>query len=376
MRMAFGSGDGFNMFDIKKHEVKQCSINEFNGILKALDNRKIVYETAHGKDVGPRAYLWSNISKAYLVYNEFSDKIVTRCFETDLNELYEDGYLDKMESAMRSSIICGKALKFPRVVKDKSEATVNASGIIWSNKKYNGKNVYCYEYDMHLAWLGVFMKNPLPDTTVAPKLKTIVGKNEIGFVKNGLGGYNCGDNVVFEGDYADYIFPIMHCPNPAFCNKLLTEINKLDGLPRKSRKGRFNKWLGTMQNKNPYIRVAVIAQSNKYIIDLIKKYKDKLIFSVTDSLGAVERIPELDELIGIGAGCWSLKIEGYLYTDRFNRLYLDNQGYIKNSVIRGVPKQHLIGLNITEYKQLTKKIDPTKNLYKIDEDKRRLVKND
>lgn len=376
MRMAFGSGDGFNMFDIKKHEIKQCSINEFNGILKALDNRKIVYETAHGKDVGPRAYLWSNISKAYLVYNEFSDKIVTRCFETDLNELYEDGYLDQMESVMRSSIICGKALKFPRVVKDKSEATVNASGIIWSNPKYNGKNVYCYEYDMHLAWLGVFMKNPLPDTTVAPKLKTIVGKNEIGFVKNGLCGYNCGDNVVFEGNYADYIFPIMYNPNQAFCNKLLNEINKLDGLIRKSRKGRFNKWLGTMQNKNPYIRVAVIAQSNKYIIDLIKKYKDKLIFSVTDSLGAIERIPELDELIGIGAGCWSLKIEGYLYTDRFNRLYLDNQGYIKNSVIRGVPKQHLIGLNITEYKQLTKKIDPTKNLYKIDEDKRRLVKND
>lgn len=364
------------MFDIKKHEIKQCSINEFNGILKALDNRKILFETAQGKDVGPRTYLWANISKAYLVYNEFSDKIVTRCFETDLNELYEDGYLDQMESVMRSSIICGKALKFPRVVKDKSEATVNASGIIWSNPKYNGKNVYCYEYDMHLAWLGVFMKNPLPDTTVAPKLKSIVGKNEIGFVRNGLGGYNCGDNVVFEGDYADYIFPIMYNPNPTFCNKLLNEINKLEGLPRKSRKGRFNKWLGTMQNKNPYIRVAVIAQSNKYIVDLIKKYKDKLIFSVTDSLGAVERIPELDELIGIAAGCWSLKIEGYLYTDRFNRLYLDNQGYIKNSVIRGVPKQHLIGLNITEYKQLTKKIDPSKNLYRIDERKRRLVKND
>jgi len=365
----------YDMFDIQKHEVKQCSINEFNGILSALDNRKFVFEAAQGKDVGPRVYLWYNISKAYLVYNEYGDKIVTRCLETDLNDLYEDGYFEQMESVQCSAKICGRAFSFPRVVEDKSEATVNASGIIWSNPKYNNKNVYCYEYDMHLAWLGVFMRCPLPNTEVEPRLKGIVGKDEIGFVKNGLGGYNCGDSVVFEGDYADYIFPIMYCPNINYCNKLLNEINELTGLLRKSRKGRFNKWLGTMQNKNPYIRVAVIAQSNKYIINLINKYKDKLIFSVTDSLGAIERIPELDNLIGNDAGCWSLKNEGYLYSDRYNRLYLDREGYITNAVIRGVPKQHIKGLNIVEYKKLAKLIDPTKNLYKIDEKTRRIVQN-
>lgn len=362
------------MFDIKSHEVKQCSINEFNGFLKALKGRKFVFEQAHGKDIGPRVYLWSNISKAYLVYNEYTDKIVTRCLETDLNDMYEDGYFDQMESVMQSAAICGRILKFPRIVNNKSEATVNASGIIWANPKYNGKNVYCYEYDMHLAWLGVFMRCPLPDTTIAPRLRGIVQENEIGFVKNGLGGYHCGDNVVFEG-YADYIFPITYCPNVSWCKKLLDEINELDGLPRKSRKGRFNKWLGTLQNKNPYIRVAVIAQSNKYIINLINKYKNKLIFSVTDSLGATERIPELDELIGNDAGCWSLKNQGYLYSDRYNRLYLDNQGYITNSVLRGVPKQYLKGLNITKYKELAKLIDPSKNLYKIDKDSRRIVRN-
>ena len=363
------------MFNIQKHEVRQCSINEFNGIVEALDARKFVFDSANGKNIGPRVYIWFNISKAYLVYNEYGDKIVTRCFETDLNDMYEDGYLNNMESVWQSAAICGRVLKFPRVVKDKSEATVNASGIIWANPKYNNKSIYCYEYDMHLAWLGMFMKCPLPNTEVEPRLKSIVGKDEIGFVKNGLGGYNCGDDVVFEGDYADYIFPIIYCPNVRWCEKLLEEINTLEGLPRKSRKGRFNKWLGTMQNKNPYIRVAVIAQSNKYIINLINKYKDKLIFSVTDSLGAIERIPELDNLIGNGAGCWSLKNEGYLYSDRYNRLYLNKEGYITNSVIRGVPKQHLKGLNIIEYKELAKLIDPTKNLYKIDEKTRRIVQN-
>lgn len=364
------------MFDIKKHEIKLCSINEFNGIIKALKDRKFVFETAQNKDIGPRVYLWSNISKAYLVYNEYTDKIITRCLETDLNDMYEDGYFDNMESVCQSAAVCGRVLKFPRVVKDKSEATVNASGIIWSNPKYNNKSIYCYEYDMHLAWLSTFMKCPLPNTEVEPRVKDIVGKDEIGFVVNGLGSYNCGDAVVFEGCYADYIFPIIYCPNVKWCKKLLDEINKLEGLPRKSRKGRFNKWLGTMQNKNPYIRVAVIAQSNKYIINLINKYRNKLIFSVTDSLGATEHIPELDNLIGNAAGCWSLKNEGYLYSDRYNRLYLDNQGYIKNSVVRGVPKQHLKGLNIVEYKELVKKVDPTKNLYKINENTRRIVRND
>lgn len=363
------------MFDIKKHEVKECSVNEFNSILDTLKDRKFVFEDANSKNIGPKVYLWSNISKAYLVYNNYELKVTTKCFETDLNDLYEDGYLDIMESTMQSAAICGRMLKFPRVVKDKSTATVNASGIIWANNKYNGKNVYCYEYDMHLAWLSTFMNCPLPNTEVEPK-RGIVGKNEIGFLKSGYLKWECGDSVVFEGEYADYIFPIMYCPNINWCKKLLNEINTLKGLERQSRKGRFNRWLGTMQNKNPYIRVAVIAQSNRYIISLINKYKDKLIFSVTDSLGAIERIPELDNLIGNDAGCWSLKNEGYLYSDRYNRLYLDNNGYILNSVLRGVPKQYIKGLNITEYKELAKKIDPDKNLFKIDKSARRIIDNE
>ena len=78
------------MFDIRKHEIRQCSISEFNGIAESLNQRVFKFESAQGKNVGPRVYLWFNISKAYLVYNEFGDNyIVTRCLETDLNDLYE-----------------------------------------------------------------------------------------------------------------------------------------------------------------------------------------------------------------------------------------------------------------------------------------------
>lgn len=364
------------MFNIDKHDIKCCSINEFNGFLKALKDRKFVYEDANKKDVGPRVYLWMNTSKAYLVYNEYGDKIVTKCLKTDLNDEYEDGYFEKIESTSRSALICGRHLQFPRVVKDKSEAKVNASGITWNNEKYNNKSVYCYEYDMHLAWLSTFMTCPLPDTSVEPRLKDTVGKDEIGFVIGGYAKWNCGDSVVFEGCYADYIFPIMYNPNPKFCDNLLKLINESTGLDRTNYKGRFNKWLGTMQNKNPFIRVAVIAQSNKKIIDLIKKYEDLLIFSVTDSLGSIKRIPELDNLLGNKPGCWTIKNEGYLYEDGINRLYLDNEGYITNSVIRGVPKQHIKGLNIAEYRELVKKVDPNKNKYKLDLENRRIIKNE
>ena len=78
VKQEFGNGDGSNMFDINKHEIKLCSINEFNGILKALNGRKFVFENAKGKDVGPRVYFWATDKcKAYLSYNEYTDKIIT-----------------------------------------------------------------------------------------------------------------------------------------------------------------------------------------------------------------------------------------------------------------------------------------------------------
>lgn len=365
------------MFDIEKHEIKRCSINEFNNILLSLKSKKLINESAQGKNIGPRVYIWTNISKCFLVYNDFGYRTTTKCFETDLNDLYEDGYLENIESVSRASSICGKSLKFPRVVKDKSEATVNAWGINWVNHKYNQKNTYCYEYDMHLAWLSTFMTCYLPDTSKEPRLNDIVKEGEIGFLKKGYcnSNWNCGDCVVFDG-YADYIFPIMKCPNLEWCKKLLNNINNSKGLKRKNLKNRFNEWLGTLQNKNPYIRVAVIAQSNKKIIDLIRKYGKKLLFSVTDSLGSIERIPELDNMINNEAGGWSIKNEGYLYLDNNNRLYLDENGYIVNSNIKGVPKEHIKNLHINEYKNLVKKRDSSKNLYKLNLNKRRLEKNE
>lgn len=366
------------MFKIKEHEIKRCSISEFNAIINKESNSIFINEQAEGKDIKAKVYLWSNISKAYLVFNEFTGKnTVTKCYETDLNDRYEDGYLEKISSVNQHASACSRAFKFPRVVNDKSEAEVQASGIIWSNKKYNNKKTYCYEYDMHLAWLSTFMTCPLPDTSVEPRRRDIVKEGEIGFLTEGLYNYNCHDTVTFAGEYGDYIFPITYCPNIKYCEKLLAQINAApDKLTRYNLKSRFNEWLGTMQNKNPFIRVAVIAQSNERIISLIKKYKDKLIFSVTDSLGAVERIPELDKMIGTQPGCWSIKNQGYLYSDGTNRLYIDNNGYITNSVIRGVPKEHVKGLTLESYKKLVIKVDPRKNLYKLDFENRRIIPNE
>lgn len=363
------------MFDIHKHEIIRCSINEFNNILSTLDDRVIIYDSAHHKDVGARIYLWSVISKAYLVFNIYSNSVITKCYETDLNDNYEDGYLTYIKSVKEHSSKCGKAFKFPRVVEDKSQALVNASGILWSNKKYRFTNTYCYEYDMHLAWLSTFMTCPLPDTTNPPRLNDIVKEGEIGFVKDGYSKYGCKDCVVFSG-FANYIFPIMYNPNPKFCNDLLNKINNAQNpLIRRDLKGTFNEWLGTMQNKNPYIRVAVIAQSNKKIIDLISKYKDKIVYSVTDSLGTIERIKELDDLLSDDCGGWCIKNSGILYCTIHNRLYLDENGYITNPVVYGVPKEHIIGMHIDEYNKLMSKVDVNKNLYKIDNKQRRIIRN-
>lgn len=366
------------MFKFKEHEKKRCSISEFCNILNTIEKDRIfINDTADGKDIGTKIYLWSNISKAFLVFNEYTDKgIVSKCYETDLNDKYEDGYLEKISSVNQNASACSRAFKFPHVINDKTEAEVQASGIIWNNKKFNNKKTYCYEYDMHLAWLSTFMTCPLPDTTVEPRRRDIVKEGEIGFLSEGLYDYHCHDMITFAGGYGDYIFPITYNPNPNYCKKLLCQINKAQGLERFNLKCRFNEYLGTLQNKNPFIRVAVIAQSNQKIISLIKQYKDKLIFSVTDSLGATERIPELDKMIGTQPGCWSIKNEGYLYSDDANRLYINNSGIITNSVIRGVPKEHIVGLTLEKYKELTVKIDPRKNMYKLDFENRRIIINE
>lgn len=361
------------MFNSKTKDCKRCSINEFNNILHSLNSRPVwINEDPEGKNIGPRIYVYECISKAYLVFNDYTENgPTTRYYETDLNDCYEDGYLQYMTSTSQHCSAIARAVKLPKLIKDKSEAKVNASGILWNNSKYQMTKHKHYEYDMHLAWLTTFMTCPLPDTSKPMRERDIVKAGEIGFLKNGLYSWNCGDMVVFEGEYADYIFPIMKAPNLAYFERLVSTIDKeTNKLKRKDLKSRFNEWLGSQQNHNDFIRVAVISQSNQKIINLINKYKDILLFSVTDSLGALKKIPELEDNKD-----WSIKGEGYLYMDGINRLYLDDDGYILDATVRGVPKQHLKQLHITEYQQLLNKIDKSKNLFKLDFNKKEIIKN-
>ena len=361
------------MFIAKMHDCRRCSINEFNNILKSLSDCPIwVNEDPEGKNVCAKIYLYDCISKAYLVYNEFTvNKTITKYYSTDLNDAYEDGYLENMHSVSQHCAAIAKAIKLPKLISNKKDALVNASGILWHNKKYQMTKHKHYEYDMHLAWLSTFMTCDLPDTSKPMRTNDIVKAGEIGFLKDGLAEWKCGDTVVFEGQYADYIFPIMKAPNLAYFERLVSTIDKEHNkLKRRDLKCRFNEWLGSMQNHNPFIRVAVIAQSNMKIINLIHKYNDILLFSVTDSLGALEKIPELEYNKD-----WSIKGEGYLYMDGINRLYLDDNGYILDSTIRGVPPEHVKGLHIDEYKKLMNKIDKGKNLYKLDFEKKEIIRN-
>lgn len=360
------------MFSFKSHGVRFCSINEFNNILETLKDRKFINESCVGKDVGPRVYLWTETSKAYLVYNSFKETIKTEAYKTDLNDMYEDGYLKYIAPSNQHCSAFSRTFKSPKLINDKSEARVQASGIIWTNEKLAYKKSYIYEYDMHLAWLTIWMNCPLPDTSVQPRLNGIVGKNEIGFVKGYYDIYHCGDGVVFEGDWADYIFPIMYCPNLKYCLDLVKKIDaETNKLKRANLKYRFNIWLGSQQNHNDFIRIAVISQSNQKIINLINKYKNKIVFSVTDSLGALEKIPELDN-----SKDWKIKSEGYMYLHKNNRIYLDENDKIIKTNFRGVPEQHLKGLSLSKFIELTKYINPDKNLYKLDFESRRIINNE
>ena len=368
------------MFDANKNK-QRCSINEFNSIIRSqLDSSVWINKEPIGLNIGAKIYLYEIKSKAHLVFNEYTENGThTLHYVTDLNDNYLDGYLKYIKSTSQHCAAISRAVKLPKLIKDKSEAKVQASGILWSNHKYQMTKYKHYEYDMHLAWLTTFMTCPLPDTSKPMRTNDIVKAGEIGFLKDGynnIEGRNWGDSVTFEGEYADYIFPITKAPNLAYFERLVSTIDSLDKddpiqyLQRIDLKSRFNEWLGAEQNHNDFIRVAVIAQTNKKIIDLINKYRDVLLFSVTDSLGSLIRLPELDNNKD-----WSIKGEGYLYIDGNNRLYLDDNGYILDSTIRGIPSVHVKGMHIEEYKQLTEKFNKNKNLFKLDFNKKEIIRN-
>lgn len=360
---------------LQKISPRYCSINEFNIHLQDIEYRGIQYvnpvDVMNLVSFGTNVYLCMKLTQLHLMYKDFRDG-KTKYFITDLNGEFKDGSEAILQPPKVHAAAMGKIFNFTRS-NEKGEAQVNASGFLGNNPKYEDKIVHTYEYDKHLAWGSVLRNGILPDCSVEPKRNTFVNENEIGFLKSG--DLQTGDICVFDG-WADYVFPVYKQTQKQkdYLDRLNEKINSTTGLERQNWKNRINHFIGTLQNKSAFVRVAIISQSNKEIQDLKKKYKNEFVFSVTDSFGSTIRLPELEATDPRAFGGWALKRDGLLLTKGLNRFWLDDDGCILETSWRGMPQAYLVGKHYTEIPAICR--NPDHNLYRYDIKLNKVVLND
>ena len=147
----------------------------------------------------------------------------------------------------------------------------------------------CYSYDINSAY-SYAMTQPLPDTSVEPRLNCILKHGEIGF-------YNDGSATEEVGAYVEYAFPLKKYNFDIYVNRYYEKkkLAKTDE-ERKIWKDFLNIPSGMMQKHNIFIRLGILYNEYKYI----KQFQDEdTVYCNTDSIVSLKKRTDLplgDEL--------------------------------------------------------------------------------
>lgn len=209
----------------------------------------------------------------------------------------------------------------------------SAASLLWYDNSYNLRKIKIYEYDLNSAYGWALKTAPLPDTR-KPLGLGILEKNQIGFDWNGYIG--------LVGEECPWRFPLL----PREDRKVIDDYvdrwfakksNAKDDTERETAKAYIVIPIGNFQRYNWFMRSAVVEFVNNYITDLADKYESVVKYN-TDAIISLERIPELDEMIGHNLGQWKLAKEGTLKYNMHNEQWFDDLGQTIETKIRGVRK--------------------------------------
>lgn len=288
-----------------KKSYKGINIKEFNKHLEyCKKNRVIVYnEKPHNERVSLRAYIVVREVEIELTY-KIGSRVTT--FITRL-----DGEDIRIPSGMAAWTELNKFYKVPRT-KFPGNNQHSSSGILWKNEDYENKRTSnCIGYDINSAYTWAMCQD-MPDTSVEPKIGAIVKPNEIGF--------DCDKNLVFTGKYANIIYPKIESPFKKFAETWYTRKKTAQNKENKQwAKDILNASVGYLQRTNPVLRTAILWYANNRMFELIKRYKDDVLYCNTDSIIAKRSIPEIEDNIGDGLGQWKIEhlgdfaFKGYSY---------------------------------------------------------------
>lgn len=141
----------------------------------------------------------------------------------------------------------------------------------------------CYSYDINSAY-SYAMTQPLPDTSVEPRLNCILKQGEIGF-------YNDGSATEEVGTYVEYAFPLKKYNFDIYVNRYYEKkkLAKTDE-ERKIWKDFLNIPSGMIQKHNIFIRLGILYNEYKYI----KQFQDEdTVYCNTDSIVSLKKRTDL-----------------------------------------------------------------------------------
>lgn len=255
------------------NQTKNLTIEEFNSLLDEIDYTKpeitvskctasfIFSDTKYNCSLTGEKKNVPNCGNIWKHFNECTKK----SYELPNKEKY--GYI-KVESEDGSTKVHWK-LKDP--------------GNYWYVKESASRQwLKCYSYDMNSAY-SYAMLQPLPDTSVEPRLNCILKEGEIGF-------YNDGSATKEAGAYVEYAFPLKIYNFDIYVNKYYEKKKSSEGEQRKLWKDFLNIPAGMMQRYNIFIRLGILYNAAEYI----KQFQDEdTVYCNTDSIVSLKRRADL-----------------------------------------------------------------------------------
>lgn len=277
-------------------------IKEFNKWLKYCEKNKVLVFGAKpsNQKVSLRAYLEIREVQVELTF-KYGKRV-----QTYITRL--DGGTVSKPSGMFAWQQVNKFYKVPRA-KFPSKTQHSSSGFLYKNDKFEGIRLNnCYGYDINSSYTWAMIQD-MPDTSKEPDIGRKVKKGEIGFDSN--------YNLIFEGHFANLVYPKMESPFKKFAEiwyeKKKNAKTKED---KKLAKDVLNASIGYFQRTNPILRTAIIWYANNRIKKLID---ENTLYCNTDSIISKTRRLDIEKDLGTELGQWKIEhfgdfaFKGYTY---------------------------------------------------------------
>lgn len=327
---------------MKKKKIRAITVDEMNAIFDEYrDIREIVYQDPDRVRgvIGYKMFVLVRQSKIEVTLRTRTDGVCTYICRLDGQE----ERITDVNGMEAFRIVQQYYYRVPEM----DIHPFSAKPFLYFNPEYEGKRVHAYMYDINSAYSTVMANYDFPDTSVEPEAK-VVGKGEIGFNANG--------DLVHEGGFAYWVFPLMESPYKKFVEKWYQK--KKDAKDKKEKtkaKAVMNYYVGMLQKYNCFLRAYIVNSCSEYIKSLMDS--KTTLMSNTDSI--VSLVPLENLKIGDGLGEWKFE-EGQI-------AYIGNN-YQWNDEIpkyRGVPK----GWFKKGFDILTDKVPSFGNIYKLNKEK-------